>query len=101
MCVASADFVDASSTDGPGLSHDDDLKLMTNVEISVTQCKDGRYQVCLPLRNPRLLMPVNRCQAKCGALSLKCKFSKNDKFQEDFCLSREHNERRFCGKGSS
>lgn len=77
MCVTFADFVCASSTDGPGLSHDDDLKLMNNVEISVTQCKDGRYQVCMPLRNPRLPMPGNRCQAECGALSLKCKFSQN------------------------
>ena len=45
LCVTSADFVYASSTDGPGLSHDDDLKLMNSVQISVTQCKDGHISM--------------------------------------------------------
>ena len=83
MCVACADFADASLTDDLGLPCDD-LKFMNIVEDSITLCEDGHYQVSLPLRNPRLQMPVNRCQAERRALSLKRKLSKDVQFQEDY-----------------
>ena len=67
MCIACADFADASPSDDLGLSRDD-LKLLNIVEHSVKHCGDGHYQISLPLRNPCLKMPENRVHAERKAL---------------------------------
>ena len=86
MCVACADFADACLNDGQGMSRED-LKFMNIVEDSVMQCEDGHYQVRLPFRNPSLTLPANRCQAERRALSLRRKFLKDARFQEDYVAS--------------
>ena len=86
MCVACADFVDACLNDGTGMSRED-LKFMNIVEDSVMQCEDGHYQVRLPFHNPSLKLPANRCQAERRALSLRRKFLKDARFQEDYVAS--------------
>lgn len=88
MCVACADFADACLNDGQGMSRED-LKFMNIVEDSVMQCEDGHYQVRLPFRNPSLTLPANRCQAERRALSLRRKFLKDARFQEDYVASLE------------
>ena len=88
MCVACADFADACLNDGTGMSRED-LKFMNIVEDSVMQCEDGHYQVRLPFRNPSLTLPANRCQAERRALSLRRKFLKDARFQEDYVASLE------------
>ena len=89
MCIACADFADATLSDGLSMSRDD-LKFMNIVEDSVMQCEDGHYQVSLPLRDLNLQMPANRSQAERRALYLKRKFSKDEKFREDYvaCLEK-------------
>ena len=89
MCIACADFADATLSDGLSMSRDD-LKFMNIVEDSVMQCEDGHYQVSLPLRDLNLQMPANRSQAERRALYLKRKFSKDVKFREDYvaCLEK-------------
>ncbi|XP_066023399.1 uncharacterized protein [Pocillopora verrucosa] len=89
MCIACADFADATLSDGLSMSRDD-LKFMNIVEDSVMQCEDGHYQVSLPLRDLNLQMPANRSQAERRALYLKRKFSKDVKFREDYvaCLGK-------------
>ena len=64
MCVACADLTDACLNDGTGTSRED-LKFMNIVEDSVMQCEDGHYQ----------------------ALSLRRKFFKDARFQEDYVAS--------------
>ena len=86
MCVACADFADACLNDGTGMSRED-MKFMNIVEDSVMQCEDGHYQVRLPFRNPTLTLPANRCQAERRALSLRRKFIKDVRFQEDYVAS--------------
>ena len=88
MCVACADFANACLNDGTGMSRED-LKFMNIVEDSVMQCEDGHYQVRLPFRNPSLTLPANRCQAERRALSLRRKFLKDARFQEDYVASLE------------
>ena len=88
MCVACADFADACLNDGTGMSRED-MKFMNIVEDSVMQCEDGHYQVRLPFRNPSLTLPANRCQAERRALSLRRKFLKDARFQEDYVASLE------------
>ena len=69
----------------------DDLKFINIAQDSpVTQCEDGHYQVRLPLRNPRLSMPANKCQAERRALGLKRKCIKNAKFHEDYVAFLEN-----------
>ena len=89
MCIACADFADATLSDGLSMSRDD-LKFMNIVEDSVMECEDGHYQVSLPLRDLNLQMPANRSQAERRALYLKRKFSKDVKFREDYvaCLEK-------------
>lgn len=89
MCIACADFADATLSDGLSMSRDD-LKFMNIVEDSVMQCEDGHYQVSLPLRDLNLQMPANRSQAERRALYLKRKFSKDVKFREDYVACLEN-----------
>ncbi|XP_073231681.1 uncharacterized protein [Porites lutea] len=86
MCVACADFAEACLNDGAGMSRED-LKFMNIVEGSVMQCEDGHYQVRLPFHNPSLTLPANICQAEHRALSLRRKFLKDARFQEDYVAS--------------
>ena len=76
MCVACADFADACLNDWPGMSREDP-KFVDIVED----------QVRLPFCNPSLTLPANRCQAECRALSLRRKFLKDARFQEDYVAS--------------
>ena len=83
MCIACADFADASPSDDLGLSRDD-LRFLNIVEDSVKHCEDGHCQISLALKNPCLKMPENRVQAERRALYLKRKLSRDAKFREDY-----------------
>ena len=75
MSMACADFADECLNRGIGMSREN-LKFMNTVEGSFIQCEEGHYQVRLPFRNQRCVLPANRSQAERRAVSLKVNASR-------------------------
>ena len=49
-----------------------------------TQLRNGHYQVPLPFKDPCVILPNNRYQARQRFSYLDKKFSKNNQFKEDY-----------------
>ena len=74
MSMVCTDFADACLSHGIGMSQDQNF--MNTVEGSFLQCEEGHYQVRLPFRNQRCVLPANRSQAERRAVSLKVNASR-------------------------
>ena len=77
-----SEFIDRNS-EKPSLSQDDH-KFMS---IMTTNCQvvNGQYQLPLPFRSDKIILPYNKQMALHRLEPLKKKFIKNPKFKEDYC----------------
>lgn len=76
------DFPDAGQNENIEMSKDDH-QFINKVSQSA-KLVDGHYNVCLPVRNMSLCMPINRSVAEQRALNLRKRFSRDAKFHAEY-----------------
>ena len=54
------------------------------------QCKDGHYQVPLPLKDPEFIWPNNRTQAEIRLKQLKSRFKRDSNYHKDYIAFMEN-----------